>query len=328
MLKIKTIFITVIFVSVLVKVPFSQADTWRLEENQNWDLIADISDSNEAKFLTVVKDVQNTVNEGKIKAANKEFAALKADFSDYSGPDLDLFIKAELLLSKNKFSKAARNYDKLLTKYPKSLLSGPAIIREYQIGMTYLEGRKKVVLGLIPISGNEEGISILEKMIDHAGYDKQISIDASIEIAKNYEKRKKFEEAYLKWYEIYSLTDKNDVIDRDALLGMAKAKLAVYNKNPEYKKPFYDASPLRTARSYFEMLRASYPDYAQEIGIDETLNVITEELAYKELSIGLYYKKMGNIQSANLYFNMVISNWPESKSAEIAKNMLEKEVKS
>lgn len=328
MLKVKTIFMTVVFICVLAKVLFSHAETWRLEENQNWALIADITNNNDVNFLSVVIEAQNTVDEGKTKAANKEFAALKADFSDYSGPDLDLFIKAELLLSKSKFSKASRNYDKLLTKYPESLLNDLAVIREYQIGMTFLEGRKKVVLGLFPISGNEEGISILEKMIDHAGYDKQISIDASMAIAKNYEKRKKFEEAYLKWYEIYSLTDKNDIIDRDALLGMAKAKLAVYNKNPELKKPFFDAAPLRTAMSYFEMLKASYPEYAQEIGVDETLNVIKEELAYKELSIGLYYNKMGNKQSANLYFDMVMNNWPESKSAEIAKNMLDKNTNS
>jgi hypothetical protein len=325
MLKRKTIYVTLILAAVLAPFPFSQAETWRLEENQNWDLIAD---DNQAKFLSAALDIQKTVDEGKTKDARKEFAALKADFSDYSGPDLDLFVKAELLLSKNKFSKAAGNYDKLLTKYPESLLSDPAIIRQYQIGMTYLEGRKKVVLGLIPISGNEEGIGILEKMIDHAGYDKQISLDASIAIAKNYEKRKKFEEAYLKWYEIYSLADKDDITDRDALLGMARAKLAAYNKNPESKKSSYDAAPLRTAKSYFEMLKAGYPEYAVEIGADETLKTITEELANKQLKTGLYYQRMGKKQSANLYFDMVISNWPESKSAEIAKDMLDKNTKS
>jgi outer membrane protein assembly factor BamD (BamD/ComL family) len=118
------------------------------------------------------------------------------------------------------------------------------------------------------------------------------------------------------------------VLRRDALLGMAKAKYSIYNKNPESRKPFYDASCLRSARSYYQMLKSYYPDYAQETGVDETLDVIAEQLAYKELSVGLYYHKMGNIQSANLYFDMVISNWPKSKSAEIAQNKLNKNTES
>ncbi|MEJ2648595.1 MAG: tetratricopeptide repeat protein [Sedimentisphaerales bacterium] len=325
MLRRKTVFMFIILAVFSAQIPLARAETWRLEENQNWDIVAD---SNDTGFLSAAADVQKTVDKGKTKDARKEFAALKADFPDYADADMDLFVKAELLLSRNKFSKAARIYDKLLTKYPESPLSNPSIIREYQIGMTYLEGRKKVVLGLIPISGNEEGIGILEKMIDHAGYDKQISLDASIAIAKNYEKRKKFEEAYLKWYEIYSLADKDAITDRDALLGMARAKLDAYNKNPNSKKWSYDAAPLRTAKSYFEILKTSYPEYAAEIGVDETLSTITEELAYKQLRTGLYYQRMGNKQSANLYFDMVVSNWPESKSAEMAKNMLDKNTKS
>ena len=105
-------------------------------------------------------------------------------------------------------------------------------------------------------------------------------------------------------------------------------KFAVYNKNPESKKAFYDSSCLQTAQTYFEMFESSYPEYAKEIGVSETLNVIKEELAYKELSIGLFYQRTGYKQSANLYFDMVINNWPESKSAETARNMLKKNIGS
>jgi tetratricopeptide (TPR) repeat protein len=321
MLKCKKILINLTIAIFLASISSLQAKTWRLEENQSWDLIAT---NNKEKFLTEISDAQKMVDDCKTKAARKEFKDIKENHSEFSGPDLDLFIKAELLLSQKKLTESARNYDKLLTKYSESLLSNKAVNREYEIGMTFLDGRKKIVLGLIPIAGYEEGISILEKMIDHAGIDKQISIDASVAIAKNYEKREKFNEAYLKWWEIYSLVKKDDIINRDALLGMAKAEFAIYNRNPESKKPFYDGSCLLTAKTYFEMLKSNYPEYAQEIGVSETLNVISEELAHKELSIGLYYQRTGNKQSANLYFDMVISDWPKSRSAETAQNMLDK----
>lgn len=321
MLKYENTLIYLFVAFVIAPFWASAANTWRLEENQNWDLVA--TDS-QKKFLTAISDAQKIADEGKTKAAGKAFAAVKKNFSEFSGKDLNLFIKAEKLFSQHKFTKSARQYDKLLTKYQDSILRNMAINREYEIGMTFLDGRKKTILGMIRIAGNSEGISILEKMTDHAGFDSQIAIKASIAIAKNYEKREKFNEAYLKWYEIYSLGKKDSVINRDALLGMAQAKHAIYNKNPESKKSFYDASSLRSARSYYEMFRTNYPDYAEKEGVGKIIEEITEQLAYKELSIGLYYQKMNNKQSANLYFDMVITTWPQSKSAEIAKDMLKK----
>ncbi len=321
MLKDRILFVILMFAIFPAAISFSQENTWRLEENQNWDVV---QIDNKAKFQSEISDAQKTVDEGQTKAARAKFAEIKKDFPDFSGSDLDLFIKAELLLSQKKLSKAARNYDNMLIKYPESSLKDLAIVRESEIGMAFLNGRKKLAIGFIPISGNEEGIGILEKMIDHAGYDKQISVNAAIAIAKNYEKRKKFDDAYLKWYEIYSLANKNDTINKDALLGMARNKLAVYDSKRELKRSFYDASCLKTAKSYFEMFQRSYPQEAEKLGISETLNTITEQLAYKELSTGLYYQRTGNRESANLYFNMVISDWPKSKSAEIASNMLNK----
>ena len=325
MLKYQKILINLVILISLLPLSCSQDKMSNPEANQNWDSL-----SNETKqmFLTKISDAQEIVDKGKSKAAKREYTAIKKGFSDFLGPDIDLFIEAEIFLANRSFSDAARKYDNMLTNYRSSILADKAINREYEIGMSFLKGRKKIVIGFIPISGYDEGIEILEKMIDHAGINKQISIDASIAIAKNYEKREKFNEAYLKWWEIYSLVKKNETVNRDALLEMAKMKFAVYNKNPEPKQAYYDASCLQTAQTYYEMFKTSYPEYAEEIGVNETLNVIKEELAHKELTIGLFYQRTGFIQSANLYFDMVINNWPETKSAETARNMLKKNIGS
>ena len=309
----------------------SSENTWRLEDDQNWDVVA-TDNTQKNDFLKKITEIQDLIDKAsrephgrtsRVKTAKNDFDKLKENFPDFVGADLDLFINAEMLLAKHKFSKAAKNYDKLIKNYTDSILSDLAIKRLFDIGKAYLDGQKQVVLGIFKISGNSEGIRILEKVTDYAGYDSKMGIEASVAIAKNYEKNKKFNEAYLKWWEIYSL-GKKDIIDRDALLGMAKAKYDIYNNNPEAKKPFYDSSCLKSAKSYYLMLKSYYPEYAKQINVDETLNVITEQLAYKELSTGLYYQDKGYQQSANLYFDMVISNWPESKSAEIARNMLGK----
>jgi tetratricopeptide (TPR) repeat protein len=294
------------------------AGTWRLEDTGNWK---QVSQQGQDKFLMAVAEGKKLVNTGQTKAARKAFEQLKEEFPEIAGPDLDKFIKAELLLSQRKLTKAARTYDKLLTDFPHTKLREAALERLFAIGTAYLGNQKKTVLGFFKISGYAEGIRIMEKVTDRAGIDSTMGVEATIAVARNYEKREKLQEAYLKWWEI-SLEWQTGIIGRDALLGMAQAKHTIYNEHPENKRPFYDASCLRSAKSYYERFRLLYPEDAKTIGVDRILNEISEQLANKEYVTGQYYQKTGNIQSANLYYNMVVTNWPESTAAEGAKSML------
>jgi len=318
MLKYKKQLIKLIILSVLSGLSTTYANTWQLQDNQNWDIIAT---DNQNKFLTAITETQKIVDENKTKAAKKAFEKLKEDFPDFSGPDLNLFIKAELFLSSKKFTTSARTFDKLLKKYPESKLRDISIYRMFDIGKIYLGGQKKVLLSFIKISGYAEGIRILEKVTDYAGIDSKIGTDAAIAVAQNYEKREKFHEAYLKWWEISSQWQ-TGTTGRDALLGMAKAKHAIYNKNPEQKRSYYDASCLRSARSYYERFKLIFPEDAEAIDVDGTINEINEQLAYKELVTARYYQQTGSQQSANLYYDMVTTNWPDTKGAQKAKEIL------
>jgi len=280
-----------------------------------------ISVDSEDKFLAAVAEAQKLVNTGQMKAARRTYNAIKEDFPEIAGPDFDIFMKAEIYYCSVKFTKAVRNYNKLLTEYPKSKFTDAALDREFSIATEYLAGRKKVVLGFIRIRGYAEGIRIMEKIAERVGLDTRMGIDASFAVAENYEQRKKFNEAFLKWWEI-SLEWDSGLVGRDALLGMARNKHAVYNKPPEHKRSFYDASSLNSAKSYYGRFKLLYPQEAKEIGVDEILSEIDEQLAYKQLSIGRYYQRTGNIQSANLYYDMVVNDWPDSKAAQQAKELL------
>ena len=281
------------------------------------------SAESEDKFLAAVAEAKKFVETGPPSAAREAYDAIKTDFPETAGPDFDIFVKAEIYYCKNQFAKAVRNYNKMLTEFPKSKLTDAALNREFAVAKAYLAGRKKTLLGLIKIKGYAEGIKIMEKIAERVGLDTQMGIDASVAVAQNYEQRKKFNEAFLKWWEI-SLEWETGSVGRDALLGMARNKHAVYNKPSEYKRPFYDASCLNSAKSYYGRFKLLYPKEAKEIGVDEILIEIDEQLAYKQLSIGQYYQRTGNIQSANLYFDMVVSDWPGSKAAQQAKELLTK----
>ncbi len=304
------------------------ADTWRLQpapasseasrgggQDEDWQ---PISAEGEDKFLLTVAKIKELVNTGQTEAVRKEFDQLKKDFPEVAGHDLDAFIEAELLFCEAKFTKAVSAYDKLLNEFPDSQFTEAALGRQFEIATAFLTGQKKRVLGIFKLSRYHEGVKLMEKISTRAGIDAQIGLKAALSLTKSYEKRQKFNEAYLKWWEI-SQQWETDHVGKDAIMAMARCKRADYNKRSSNKRPLYDNSNLITAKTYYKKLKLLYPEEAQKIGVDEILKDIDEQSAYKQLNIAQYYQKTGNIQAANLYYDMVINDWPQTSAAEMAK---------
>lgn len=293
------------------------ADTWLLVDGKVWK---EVSGDPNSQLQLAIAEARSFVNTSQVEKAGEAFEAIKEKFPQIVKADFDLFVKAEMYYCKGRFIKAVRSYDKMMTDHPKSTFRQTALEREFAIATAYLGGKKKVVLGFIKLSGYSEGVQIMEKITDRAGLDSPLGTDAALAIARSYEERELYNEAYLKWWEI-SLKWQTGPVGKEALLGMARCKHASYNKESEHKQPLYDASRLSTAKSCYERFRLLYPVEAKEIGIDQTLKEIDEQLARKQLSIGRYYQKAGNRKAANLYYDMVVSDWPGTEAAETAKEL-------
>jgi len=405
MYKYKVI-LTTLLVVVLSSISMVWADTWRLGKDQDWQTV---SAEGKDKFLLAVAETKKLVNTGQVKAAAQAFERLKKDFPEIADPDLDIFIRAEMLFCKGKFAHAVDDYEKLIDKYPESKLRDAALgrqfeiataflggqqvttlgvfkvsgysegmkimdriskqapdtpvgaeatvamaqkyeekgqftralriyerllteqphsdfraqvmNRQYAIATAYLGGQKKEIFRIIKLKGYAEGVRIMEKITDRAGLDSQMGLKASIAVAEHYERKKDFNSAYLKWWEISSQYQAGKT-GRDALFNMARCKHAAYNKQPEHKRPYYDSSSLSIAKSCYERFKLLYPSDPEQKNVEKKIEEINEQLAYKQFSIGQYYHRTGNNKSANLYFNMVISDWPGTKAAEMAKEML------
>ena len=284
------------------------AETWHLDKSQQWKTV---SEQNQGKYLLAVAKIKKLVNTGQSQTVQKALKQLKKNFPEIAGPDLDAFIKAEILFSKGKFAKAVRSYDKLLTEYPESELYEAALDRQFAIATAFLGGQKKRVLGAFKIRGYAEGEKVMEKITDRAG-DAPIGIKSAVAVAQSLERREKFNEAYHKWSQI-SLQWPTDQIGKDALLNMARCKHAAY------RGPKYNVSDLISAKSYYEIFKLRYPEDSKKFGIDERIKQIIEQMAYKQFNIGRYYQRTDNKQSANFYYQMVVDNWPESTAAKKAK---------
>jgi outer membrane protein assembly factor BamD (BamD/ComL family) len=284
------------------------AETWRLDKGQQWK---PVSKTAEGRYLLAVAEIKKLVNEGRPEEVSEALAKLKSDFPEAAGTDLDAFIAAEMLYAEGKFVKSAGKFDRFLSDYPKSALFDAALDRQYAIGTSFLAGQKIRVLKVFKIRGYSQGERIMAKIMDRAG-EAPIGKRAARALVGSLEERRKYNEAYQKWSDISGRWPSGR-IGRDALLGMARTKHAAYDG------PKYDASTLISAKSYYENFKMRYPQDAKRLDIDGRIRHIEEQMAYKQLEIAEYYEKTGSMQSANLYYQMVLDKWPESTAAKVVR---------
>lgn len=296
-------------------------ETWRLKDGES---LASVSASPREQYGLQIAKLKDVVRTGESDATVDVLAELKEEFPQYVGPDLDLFVEGELLFWKGRYPKALKKYEKLLKDYPGSEFAEAAMERQFQMAKAYLGGRKKKVLGFIKISGHAEGIELMEHISDRSGLDEpnSIGLRAAVAVAEHYEAKEKYLEAYLKWSEIASYWETGPIGKR-ALLRMAEDNLLAYNQARPHRRPLLDASKLVSARTYFEKYALLYPGEVKRHKIAEKLKQIDEQMAHKQLTIGRYYQRVGKRDAANLYFDTVVQNWPQTEAAKLARQARE-----
>lgn len=285
----------------------TSADTWQLRQGQDWKKL---SDSDTDNYLLAVAEIKRLVFAGETTAVTKAIKQLKLDFPEIASDDFDAFTKAEILFCKGKFAKASGSYEKFLDNYPQSKLYQAALDRNFAIAKAFLAGRKKKVLGIFRLKGYAEGEKIMDNISDRTG-SSPVAGKAVIAVAKSCQERNKFSEAYYKWSEISSRWPTGQT-GKEALFYMAGCKHAAY------EGPAYDSACLLSAKSYYQKCRLIYPDEAKKLKLDNKIQQINEQMAYKQFTIGSYYQRTGDRQAANLYYQMVIDNWPNTTAGKMA----------
>ncbi|MCF7955144.1 MAG: outer membrane protein assembly factor BamD [Phycisphaerae bacterium] len=289
------------------------AETYHLKGGSQWQKI----DQGGNEYILAVSNIKKLIAESKHKKAAKAIDELKAAFDDLVGEDLDALVEAELLFAKKKLIKASRKYEEFLDSYPDSSFYESAMERQFTIADTFIKGRKRTVLGILRLHAYEEADNIMHDIADRSG-DAPIAKRALTTLAKGYQKRNKYIEAYDVWAEMSSRWPTGE-LGKTSLLEMAQSL------HSAYKGPKYDSSSLGSARSYYEDFKARYPQEVSKYDIDEKIQLVDEQLAYKEFEIARYYSRAELPEAASLYYQHAEDSWPETTAAKMASEVIEQQ---
>lgn len=285
----------------------AEAQTLHLQRDGTW---APLGSDAHSRFLTRVAHVKQAIVAGQVTEAQEALAALKEEFPGVAGPDLDAFMAAETLYAQGRWVEAVRAYDAFMDAWPDSRFFESALEREFSIATAFLGGEKRRVLKVLKLSGYEEGAKIMQRIADRAG-DAPIAQRALVTLARSYEKRGEYLDAYETWADISNRWPTGPM-GQTALLEMAQSL------HSAYKGPLYDPTSLASARTYYKNYALRYPQDAERHEIGEKIDLIVEQQAYKEYMTGVYYDRTDHPDAAQHYYKLVWETWPDTNAGRMA----------
>ena len=219
---------------------------------------------------------------------------------------------AELALGNR--MQAYKQYEKALDQYP-GLEGEERILRhEFAIGVAFLAGAKQKVFGIFRFPAYEEGLDILDKVVQRAP-GAVLAEDAIKAKADYYFRNGEFALAETEYARLAQEFPRGRY-PRLALLMSAQSALA------RFPGIAYDDSALWEARERFISFRERYPQFAEQENVAVWLRRIDETLADKHLMVGRWYSKQNHVESAAIYYREVISRWPDTNAAVQARSRL------
>ena len=113
----------------------ASAGTWHLEKDGSWKTE---SGAEKPVLLKSITRIKKLICEGKTDRVRTEYEKLKSEFPELNEREFDSFIEAELLMSGDKLTKAAQEYERFMKDYPQSDLYDAALEREFTIAEAFL----------------------------------------------------------------------------------------------------------------------------------------------------------------------------------------------
>ncbi|MDD4894880.1 MAG: outer membrane protein assembly factor BamD [Candidatus Omnitrophica bacterium] len=194
-------------------------------------------------------------------------------------------------------------YQKVIDKYPFSERIPQIIEREYKIGEEFLSGAKRKVMGVsLPVEN--PAIEIFTKVIENSTY-------GPLAPAAQYKLGLALK-GVLRYYEAEDAFNKV-VSNYPDSKWAAPAKFQIASCRAAVSRgPQYDQGAAGEAKEKFEEFVKEHPDAVLSAEAQKNIELLNEKEAASDYSIARFYEKQKAFDAARIYYNDVISKYPNS----------------
>jgi len=216
---------------------------------------------------------------------------------------------------KKDLAKAADAYQRLIDRYPYSDRIKDAIKREFDIANEFAGGGKVKVLGVPALPGQEKALEVYRHIVKNAPYG-TYGDQAQFNMGEVYKAQGEFEEAQKAYQTVVDEYPSSDLVSK------ARYQIA-YTSMQASKKSQYEERYADRAIEEFQGFKNAFPSDQQVLEADESIKALRAKKAMTNFDLAAFYEKQQKYKSAKIYYEEVITKYPETAPAEEAKKRLD-----
>lgn len=211
--------------------------------------------------------------------------------------------------------KALFDLESIIQDFPDSPYFLKAVELEYQIGLDYINGKKRRFLGMRIENARPTGEELLIRTQERVP-GSALAEEAAMRLADHYYKRRELKLA-AEMYSIFRQNFPDSPRVQRAMLREIEANIA------RFKGPRYDGSGLLDAKLLIEEYQRQFPADAIRSGITEGLDAwIDESAAQQVLDTARWYLQVDDDASARFVLARLIRRHPATDAADEALDMM------
>jgi outer membrane protein assembly factor BamD len=194
-------------------------------------------------------------------------------------------------------------YQKVIDKYPFSQRVREIIEREYKIGEAFMGGAKRKSFGVsLPVEN--PAIEVFTKVIENSTYG-PLAAKAQYKLGlvlKGLGQYYEAEDAFNKVIANYPDSE-----------WVAAAKFQIASSRAAISRgPAYDQGATKDAKQKFEEFVQEHPDAVLSRQAEENIQQLKNKEAEGSFNIAAFYEKQKDHKAAEIYYNDIIKNYPDS----------------
>ena len=216
---------------------------------------------------------------------------------------------------KQDLARAADAYQKLIDRYPYSDRIKDAVQREFEIAGRFAQGEKIKLVGIPAFSGRDKAVELYQHIVKNAPFG-SYGDQAQYQIGEVHKSLADYEEAKKAYQTVVDEYPNSDLVPK------ARYQIAYVSMLVSKKSQDSDAYTQKAIEE-FKDFKEAYPGNAQAVEADESIKALRAKKAMTGFETAAFYDRQKKWTSAKVYYQEVVTGYPETPAASLAQKRLE-----
>jgi outer membrane assembly lipoprotein YfiO len=294
-------------------VTYGQKRTWEYD-NGRWPQVNDATPH--AVSDPVIDEAEQYLARGDPKSARQILLAWEHGHKDSPVRDRAIFLIGQSYYQEDDRIVAFYYLDEVMDEYPESQLFFPALEKQYEIAVDFLNGHKRRFFGFPILPAEDEAVEMLYRVQERSP-GSNLAEKALLKTADYYYNSSQFDfagDAYAAFVREYP---RSPDVSR-ARLRQAFSSLA------QFSGLRFDATPIIDARAQLVDIENQYPKLADDENVQAVIDQIDSAFAAKLSVTADFYVRTGEPKAAAYYYRFLIDTYGSSPEAADAVKRLAK----